>query len=404
MSADDASADDASADDASADAQPAQPSSVPRLRRPFLVALVVALVAWSAGLVGAWMGVRLANHDRVPARVASTLGLVTIDPRADPLPAMDVFAVAATIAPSVVNITAITKDGELVGESTGTGVVLTADGEIITNAHVVEGAVTVSVRVPGESEPRGAVVLASDRSRDLALLRIDADRLVPAAFADPGDIRVGDDVVAVGYALDLDGDPSVTVGIVSALDRTSADTTKVLKGLIQTDAPISSGNSGGPLVNTLGQVVGITTFIAITAQGVTANNLGFAISNAELLPEIETLRAATGGELPAAGYLGVNLSDRLDGGSGALVAEVVKGSPADAAGLRAGDAPPRRGVSVHPAHAWRLQSFDPLGRDFQARGGGGVGDVRADHPQPLHPQSVGRGSDSEGRPRRPSRC
>lgn len=319
-------------------AAPASARNAPRLRRPYLAALVVALVAWTAGLLGAWMGVRLANHDRTPARVASTMGLVTVEPRADPLPAMDVYAVAAAIAPSVVNITAVTKDGDLVGQSTGSGVVLTADGEILTNAHVVEGAVTVSVRVPGESEPRGAVVLASDIGRDLALLRIDADGLVPAKFADANDIRVGDDVVAVGYALDLDGDPSVTVGIVSALNRTSADETKALKGLIQTDAPISSGNSGGPLVNSLGQVVGITTFIAITEQGVTANNLGFAISNAELLPEIDVLRDATGGELPANGYLGVNLADRLDGGSGALILEVVKGSPADDAGLQAGDA------------------------------------------------------------------
>lgn len=328
---------DVTAPDASAD--PVAPArSAPRLRRPYLAALVVAIVAWTAGLLGAWMGVRLANHDRTPARVASTMGLVTVEPRADPLPAMDVYAVAAAIAPSVVNITAVTKDGDLVGQSTGSGVVLTADGEILTNAHVVEGAVTVSVRVPGESEPRGAVVLASDIGRDLALLRIDADGLVPAKFADANDIRVGDDVVAIGYALDLDGDPSVTVGIVSALNRTSADETKALKGLIQTDAPISSGNSGGPLVNSLGQVVGITTFIAVTEQGVTANNLGFAISNAELLPEIDVLREATGGELPANGYLGVNLADRLDGGSGALILEVVEGSPADDAGLQAGDA------------------------------------------------------------------
>ena len=116
---------------------------------------------------------------------------------------------------------------------------------------------------------------ATDASRDLALLRIDAEGLTPATFADPGDVRVGDDVVAVGYALDLDGDPSVTVGIVSALDRTSADETKSLKGLIQTDAPISSGNSGGALVNSLGQVVGITTFVAVTEQGTTANDIGF---------------------------------------------------------------------------------------------------------------------------------
>ena len=302
-----------------------------------MLTLVVVVVAWAAGLLGAWMGVRLAQDDPPPARVASTLGLVKVEPRTGPLPALDVFAVASTIAPSVVNVSALSAAGEQIGRSVGSGLVLTADGEIVTNAHVIAGAATVSVRVPGETEPRVAVVLATDASRDLALLRIDAEGLTPATFADPGDVRVGDDVVAVGYALDLDGDPSVTVGIVSALDRTSADETKSLKGLIQTDAPISSGNSGGALVNSLGQVVGITTFVAVTEQGTTANDLGFAISNAELLPTIDRLRAGADGDVQTNGYLGVSLSDRFDGGSGALITEVVRGTPADEAGLQVGD-------------------------------------------------------------------
>jgi putative serine protease PepD len=302
-----------------------------------MMGLMVVVVAWGAGLAGAWMGVRLAEENRSPARVASTLGLVEVAPREAPLPALDVFQVASTIAPSVVHVSATTRKGELVGEATGSGVALTADGEIITNAHVVEGAVTVSVRVPGETEPRGAVVLVVDSSRDLALLRIDADGLVPAQFAAPGDIRIGDDVVVVGYALDLDGDPSVTVGIVSAVDRTSADSNRALKGLIQTDAPISSGNSGGPLVNSLGQVVGLTTFVALSEQGSSANSVGFAISNAELLPAIDRLRDATNGELPTDGYLGVGLADRFDGGSGALITEVAPDSPAADAGLLVGD-------------------------------------------------------------------
>ena len=149
---------------------------------------------------------------------------------------------------------------------------------------------------------------------------------------------MGDSVLAVGYALDLDGDPSVTVGIVSALNRTSSDETKALKGLIQTDAPISSGNSGGPLVNSLGQVVGITTFVAVAEEGTTANNIGFAISTEELLPTVERLRSSVSGDESADGYLGVSLDNRLDGGSGALITEVQAGSPADDAGLKVGDA------------------------------------------------------------------
>jgi len=309
-----------------------------RVRPSYLTGLLVALVAGAAGLLGAWVGVRLAESDRAPARIASTLGLVTVEPRSEPLPTMDVLSAAEAIAPSVVSVSSLTESGAEVGRASGSGLVLTADGEILTNAHVIEGAVAVSVRVPGETEPRRAVIVASDVARDLALLRIEADGLTPAQFAAPGDVRVGDSVVAVGYALDLDGDPSVTVGIVSALDRTSADDVRALKGLIQTDAPISSGNSGGPLVNSLGQVVGITTFVAGAELGSTANNIGFAISTAELLPTVGRLRASVTGATRAEGYLGVVLADRFDGGSGALVTEVQPDSPAQAAGIRVGDA------------------------------------------------------------------
>ncbi|MDO8390271.1 MAG: trypsin-like peptidase domain-containing protein [Actinomycetota bacterium] len=300
--------------------------------------LTIGVVAWVAGLFGSWIGAELAEDDITPARTPSTLGIVAAAPREQQLPTLDVYAVAATIAPSVVSIHAqVSRDGVL-GAGSGSGVVLTADGEILTNAHVVADATTVTVLVPGETEPRPAVLLAIDEVHDLALLRIEADGLRPATFADPADIHVGDAVVSVGYALDLDGDPTVAVGIVSALHRASSDATKALKGLIQTDAAISSGNSGGPLVNALGQVVGITTFIALDQPGVSANGVGFAISNAEALPQIEQLRAAaTQAVPPAEAFLGVSLADRIDGGTGALVQEVVAGSAAADAGLQVGD-------------------------------------------------------------------
>ena len=250
---------------------------------------------------------------------------------------MDVYTAASAIGPSVVSIDVIAADTNGSLRGSGTGVVLTADGEIVTNAHVVDGATSVHVLLPGETEPREATVLVSDTARDLALLRIDADALQPAEFAAAGDIRVGDEVAAVGFALGLDGDPSVTVGIVSALNRTSADDQKALKNLIQTDAPISSGNSGGPLVNSLGQVVGIITFVAVADIGSQANDLGFAISNAELLPSIDRLRSQVTTGVQPSGFLGVQLGPRDDGGSGALVTEVVPDSPAAQAGLQEGD-------------------------------------------------------------------
>jgi S1-C subfamily serine protease len=150
-------------------------------------------------------------------------------------------------------------------------------------------------------------------------------------------VRLGDEVLAIGYALDLDGDPTVTLGIVSSLDRTLATEAGPLKGLIQTDAAVSSGNSGGPLINALGQVVGINTLVSSTDVGSTANGLAFAISVDELLPDLMRLRARANGETLVAGYLGVQLERRRDGGSGALVVDVFPGMAAAKAGIRVGD-------------------------------------------------------------------
>ena len=216
--------------------------------------------------------------------------------------------------------------------------IVTADGEILTNAHVVGDATTVHVRLNGESEPREAAVVIADPSRDLALLRVEADGLNPATFAAPHDVRIGDEVLAIGYALDLDGDPTVTLGIVSSLDRTLATETGALKGLIQTDAAISSAATRVARWSTRsGEVVGLTTLVSSTDIGSTANGLGFAISTAELLPAMELLRAEANGEVAASGYLGVQLEGRRDGGSGALVADVVPGSAAAEAGIKVGD-------------------------------------------------------------------
>ena len=245
--------------------------------------------------------------------------------------------VANAMSDSVVTISSSIDDGMTTGEGTGTGVVLTADGEILTNAHVVADATEVTVRFAGETEPRMAKVLASDPGNDLALLKIDATDLKPATFAQPGTIRIGDGVIAIGYALDLDGGPTVTSGIVSALKRTIITESGALNGLIQTDAAISSGNSGGPLINLNGQVVGINTAVANGNSSTAANNIGFAIGVAEVQRVASLLRADAGGEVRAQGYLGISLGDRNDGGAGAVVSEVQADSPADKAGLKVKD-------------------------------------------------------------------
>jgi S1-C subfamily serine protease len=307
-------------------------------RKWFGLALVVIVAAWASGLGGAFLGTYLANRRDAPPRSASQLAVVTAPTREQPFAPIDVAAVANFVGASVVAIQRpIGEDDVVVGESTGTGLILTADGEILTNAHVVGSADTVNVRLPGESEPRQGAVTARDFPNDVALIRIDVDGLDTATFADPDDVLLGDEVIAVGYALDLDGDPSVTRGIVSALERTLETSVGALNGLIQTDAAISSGNSGGPLVNAAGHVIGINTAVAEGDAVNAANNVGFAIGVGELLPEIDALRAQAGGDPIAQGYLGVGLEGRHDGGSGAVITEVEADSPADDAGLQVDD-------------------------------------------------------------------
>ncbi|CAB4559272.1 unannotated protein [freshwater metagenome] len=300
-----------------------------------------AVVALVAGGVGGVIGAQL-DDDPVARDLGPSVQAPIIaeqEPAGTPVAAatvseLDVVGIAERVGPSVVTITSLIE-GRVFG--TGSGVIITADGEIITNAHVIDGADEVRVRLDGETEPRTATVLAADEPNDLALLRIDATGLPAATIAPPDSIQVGEPVVAIGFALALDGGASVTTGVVSALERTLVTEIGALGGLIQTDAAISSGNSGGPLVNADGQVVGINTAVATGSATRSATNVGFAISSRVLLDEIELLRAAAAGQEVAEGFLGVAIEERSDGGAGAVIAEVTPGSPAAEAGVRVGD-------------------------------------------------------------------
>jgi S1-C subfamily serine protease len=314
------------------------PSSGGRGRRAAAAGLLVVAMVGS-GVVGAIVANELDDDGGSASPSRASSASIDLGERPETLPAVDVAAVAAHVGPSVVTISADVEGGlGEIGQSVGTGVITTSDGEILTNAHVVEGASEIRVRLAGESEPRTATLLAEDIGNDLALLRIDGDNFPAAEFADADSIQIGDEVVAIGFALDLDGAPSVTRGIVSALDRTiTTGSDAVLDGLIQTDAAISSGNSGGPLVNALGQVVGINTAVARGDTFTAATNIGFAISVDEALPIVDSLREQAEGEPREEGYLGVTLADRTDGGQGAIIDSVEPDTPAAAAGLEPGD-------------------------------------------------------------------
>jgi len=252
---------------------------------------------------------------------------------------LDVAGVVEAVGPSVVSVRAtVARAGAFggTGEASGTGVIISPDGEIMTNAHVVEGASSVKVTLAGESQARTATVVGSDADSDLALLKIENVSGLPAAtLGKSADVHVGDDVVAIGNALALRGGPTVTRGIVSALDRTLATGDSTMTGLIQTDASISSGNSGGPLVDATGKVIGINSAVAASGQGSSAENIGFAIAIDNALPVLDRLRNKTAAA--AAGYLGVRTADPTDGSRGATVVTVDAGSAAEQAGIQPGD-------------------------------------------------------------------
>jgi S1-C subfamily serine protease len=288
----------------------------------------IGAAALGAGIVGVLIGVAVGNSDTdsTPAPVAATAGGSTSG-------VLPVGEIVDALGPSIVTIS---SDVQL-GRAVGTGVVVSADGEILTNAHVVDGATTIHVRLGGETEPIDATVVASDRGNDLALLRTDRSGMTPVTFAPTSEVALGDEVLAIGFALDLDGDPTVTLGIVSALDRTIITEEGALDGLIQTDAAISSGNSGGPLVDAQGRLVGINTAVARSDATTAATNVGFAISSDEVNSVLDALRAAKDGKARDEGFLGVSLDDRTDGGQGAVITEVTADSPAGAAGIEDGD-------------------------------------------------------------------
>ncbi|HUS61852.1 MAG TPA: trypsin-like peptidase domain-containing protein [Acidimicrobiales bacterium] len=306
---------------------PAAAPAAPSARFPQSWAALTVVIALIAGAGGALAANALQDRPESTASRAAERPSSTL--RGAPL---DVAGVIAKAEPSVVSIRVTSGRGS----GAGTGVILTDDGEVLTNAHVVEGATSVRVTLAREAVPRIAKVIGLDRAADLALLQIeDAADLPAAKLGSSGDVAVGDDVVAIGNALALRGGPTVTKGIVSALDRTLEALGSTMTGLLQTDASISSGNSGGPLVNAVGEVIGINTAVAASGGGTAAENIGFAIPIDQAMPIVDRLRGNTAPS--ATGLLGVRSSDPDDGSRGALVVSVADGSPAAKVGLAAGD-------------------------------------------------------------------
>jgi len=290
-----------------------------------------------------------------PASQAAS-ATVAADPPAAPLSAIDfgsaIRLVAQKVKPAVVQITNEQSQVDQFNQpfdvpaGVGSGVIYDKQGHILTNNHVVEGAQQLLVALP-DGRSFQAKLIGRDPMTDLAVVQISGSNLPIADLGDSNQLQVGDWVVAIGNALALDGGPTVTAGVVSALGRTvqePSDTSAqgpYLFDVIQTSAPINPGNSGGPLVNLASQVVGINTLVAGQAEpGVPAQGIGFAISLAAAKPIADQLVATGKVVYPYLGISDVDLNPaiaaqlRITGQEGVVIRRAARGSPADTAGLQ----------------------------------------------------------------------
>lgn len=280
--------------------------------------LVVALVSWS--MCGA------------PARAV-----------AGQAPGMDVPGIVARIVPTVVSITTrhIHEDDarpQRVRRGLGSGVIVDGRGYILTNHHVVEDADQIKVTLPDERIFAGKLV-GADPTTDLAVGKIDGTRLPVAVLGDSSRLRVGESVIAIGNPLWIEGGPTVTAGVVSGLGRTMEQTgLPLLHHLIQTDAAINEGNSGGPLVNRAGHVIGINTALIPSVHGI-----GFAIPTSTAKPVLRILMAGGTVVRPGLGISAVSVTPQVAFANdlaverGVLLVDVERDGPAEQAGLRKGD-------------------------------------------------------------------
>lgn len=269
-----------------------------------------------------------------------------------------VVAIAQKVTPSIVGVKTYTTYNNywgqpISGQGSGSGIIFREDGYIVTNYHVIENASSVSVTL-GDGNEYEAQIVGSDSSSDLAVLKIDKTGLPAAQFGDSDELQVGELVVAIGNPLGYEN--TVTDGIVSGLNRQLTNYTDTMT-LIQTNASINSGNSGGALVNSKGEVIGINSakLVASNAEG-----MGFALSINEVKPILEELVSKGHVSRP---YLGVSINSqyqideetaqKYEVPMGIMIAEVMQGGPAEKAGLRSGDI-------IYKVDDTLIQSFDDL--------------------------------------------
>jgi len=332
----------------------------------------VAALALAAALVGFTVSglVHRVNASLAPARTIAPLAQGTS-------PSPDASSVAAKVDPGVVDID--TRLGYQQGAAAGTGMVITSKGEVLTNNHVVDGATTITATVVNTGRTYAAHVVGTDPSEDVAVIQLEgASGLQTIAAGDSSKVRVGENVVAIGNAGGVGGPPSVVTGTVEATGQsiTASDdrgaNAEQLGNLIQTNAPIQPGDSGGPLADASGKVIGINTAGSTSGRfrfrQATANE-AFAVpinQALEIARQIDAGQSSATVHIGLRGFLGVEVVDPAQGSSGAAsgaeIAAVVGGAPAAASGIVTGDvitAVDGKAISSAESLTSTLQSHHP---------------------------------------------
>ncbi|MGZ4664897.1 MAG: S1C family serine protease [Frankiaceae bacterium] len=313
-----------------------------RPKRWFLVVAILAAVALIAGAGALWIGPS-ARTTGIAGSPGSTAASGPTSSSVVPAGSSDA-EIAAAVSPGLVDIntTLAYRDAQ----AAGTGMVLTSTGEVLTNNHVIEGATSITATDVGSGQTYKASVVGYDVSDDIAVLQLTgASGLKTVTLGDPSAVRVGQHVVGIGNAGGTGGTPSYAGGSVTALDQSitasdeSGKTSEQLTGLIATDAQIVAGESGGPLVNNTGQVIGMDAAASSSFQFQRGSGGGYAIPVNKAVSVAQQAAAGAASDTLHVGptaFLGVQVTDG-GGSGGAQIASAVPNGPADQAGLSAGD-------------------------------------------------------------------
>ncbi len=323
--------------------------------------VIVAVIAAAAGAGIGWSLARTINarngvaqnntqtNTQQPAQSAQPAQPGSpIQPAPSTGGSLDANAIAAKVDPAIVDINTVVGSGQ----AAGTGEIITSNGEILTNNHVVDRSTSIQVTIAGRSQTYTAHLIGVDPSADIALMQVDGNvsGLPTVSFASSSSVKVGDPIVAIGNALGQGGTPDLSQGSITALDQTitaseGGSKSEQLTGMLQSNATIYPGDSGGPLVNTSGQVIGMITAGDVQGFRSSASTVNYAIPSDTVLNVVNQIRSGQASSqiiYGQTGYIGVSVQNidanvaarlNLTITSGALVAGVVSGAPAAGAGI-----------------------------------------------------------------------